>query len=105
MSTFLQAPSASDGPLIDRLAVSPREAALLLGTGHDTVYKLLATGQIASVRLPRRRLIPVAELRRFLAENATASWEPTSWRAPAAPDGAEAAPEAPEAPETVPPPQ
>ncbi len=50
------------------LAVSPREAAVYLGVGHDAVYQLLNQGRIRLVKLSRRRLIPMSELERFLAE-------------------------------------
>jgi excisionase family DNA binding protein len=48
------------------LAVSPRRAAAYLGVGHDAVYRLLNEGRLRSVKLGRRRLIPVSELERFL---------------------------------------
>jgi excisionase family DNA binding protein len=50
------------------LAVSPRKAARYLDVGHDAIYQLLGQGRIRSVKLGRRRLIPVSELERFLAE-------------------------------------
>lgn len=64
-------PARSDaGLLSERLAVSPREAAELLGVGADMVYELLNAGKLRSVALTQRRdgkvgrrLIPV-KLRR-----------------------------------------
>lgn len=50
------------------LALSPRRAAECLGVGHDAVYQLLNEGRLRSVKLGRRRLIPVSELERFLSE-------------------------------------
>jgi excisionase family DNA binding protein len=50
------------------LAVSPRKAALCLDVGHDAIYQLLNEGRLRSVKLGRRRLIPVSELERFLAD-------------------------------------
>lgn len=50
------------------LAVSPRAAAQQLGVGHDAIYTLLYQGRIRSVKLGRRRLIPISELERFLVE-------------------------------------
>jgi excisionase family DNA binding protein len=50
------------------LAVSPRRAAQYLGVGHDTIYQLLNQGRLRSVKLGRRRLIPLSELERFLAD-------------------------------------
>lgn len=53
------------------LAVSPRRAAVLLDIGHDLVYELVYAGRLRSVKVGRRRLIPVAELNRFLSEEAS----------------------------------
>jgi excisionase family DNA binding protein len=50
------------------LAVSPRKAARYLDVGHDAIYQLLGQGRLRSVKLGRRRLIPLSELERFLAE-------------------------------------
>lgn len=52
------------------LAVSPRQAAVFLNVGHDLVYQLLYSGRIRSVKLGRRRLIPVSDLVRFLEQEA-----------------------------------
>jgi excisionase family DNA binding protein len=54
--------------VLARLAVSPREAAKYLGVGHDAIYQLLNQGRVRSVKLGRRRLIPMSELERFLAD-------------------------------------
>jgi excisionase family DNA binding protein len=50
------------------LAVSPRKAAKYLDVGHDAIYQLLHEGRLRSVKLGRRRLIPLSELERFLAD-------------------------------------
>ncbi len=55
-------------PPVQPLAVSPRVAARYLDVGHDAIYRLLGEGRLRSVKLGRRRLIPVVELERFLAE-------------------------------------
>jgi excisionase family DNA binding protein len=55
-------------PPVRPLAVSPRVAARYLDVGHDAIYRLLGEGRLRSVKLGRRRLIPVVELERFLAE-------------------------------------
>ena len=49
-------------------AVSPRVAAHYLDVGHDAIYRLLGEGRLRSVKLGRRRPVPVVELERFLAE-------------------------------------
>jgi excisionase family DNA binding protein len=54
------------GTVLVPLAVSPRHAARYLGVGHDAIYQLLNQGRLRSVRLGRRRLIPMSELQRFL---------------------------------------
>ncbi|MHB1534145.1 MAG: hypothetical protein ACYC1D_05945 [Acidimicrobiales bacterium] len=50
----------TETPTVSPLAVSPRKAAQYLDVGHDAIIK--------SVKLGRRRLIPVVELERFLAD-------------------------------------
>jgi len=50
------------------LAVSPRKAARYLDVGHDAIYQLLNQGRLRSVKLGRRRLIPMSELQRFLSD-------------------------------------
>lgn len=41
------------------------EAAEVLGVGRSTAFDLVASGQLASVRVGRRRLVPVSALREF----------------------------------------
>lgn len=50
----------------DRLAVSPREAARLLGVSVPTIYELLGSGRVHSVKVGTRRLVSVAALRAFV---------------------------------------
>jgi excisionase family DNA binding protein len=59
--------------LADRLAVSPRQAALLLGLSHATVYQLINAGTLHSVKVGARRLISTSELRRWLDQSSGAS--------------------------------
>jgi excisionase family DNA binding protein len=42
----------------ERLALTVDEAAALLGISRDLVYDLVATGQLPSIRLGRRIVIP-----------------------------------------------
>ena len=55
------------------LALRPREAAASIGISPRTLDRLIAEGRIRSVKLgpsaASARLIPVAELQRFLAEH------------------------------------
>jgi len=50
---------------------SATEAAVRLGVGRTTLYALLASGQLGSVSIGRRRLIPDSELERFIADRIT----------------------------------
>jgi hypothetical protein len=52
---------SDDGALL----VSSARGRLALGIGRSKMAELLATGEIKSVLIGRRRLIPVAELRRI----------------------------------------
>jgi excisionase family DNA binding protein len=49
-----------------KLLVTIREAAFALSLGRTYLYRLLATGQIFSIKLGARRLIPVAALQEFV---------------------------------------
>lgn len=54
-----------------RLAVSPAEAAQMLGLGRTKFYELLAANEINSVKIGARRLIRVAELEAWLKAKET----------------------------------
>lgn len=56
----------------DRIALTVEEAAQRLGLTRKALYAHLAAGHIPSVRLGRRRLIPVAALEKWLTEQTTA---------------------------------
>ncbi|PWU44510.1 excisionase [Micromonospora globispora] len=47
-------------------SVRPAEAAALLGVCRDTVYVLMRSGRLRSVKLGRARLIPVASIEELL---------------------------------------
>lgn len=53
------------------------DAAKSLGIGRSTVFELIKSGELASVRIGRRRLVPVAGVRdyaqRLQAESAAAA--------------------------------
>jgi excisionase family DNA binding protein len=57
----------SDGETHSPLLLSVAEVALLLRIHRTTVYDLLATGELRSTTLGRRRLIPRAALEEFVA--------------------------------------
>lgn len=50
-----------------RAAFSPAEVATVFGVSRSSIYEAIRRGELRSVRLGGRRLIPVAEIRRVLA--------------------------------------
>ena len=78
----------SDGESHGPLLLSVSEVALLLGIHRTTVYHLLATGELRSTTLGRRRLIPRAALEEFVALlDRRAQREAAEHRAVARPSG------------------
>lgn len=57
---------------MDELLVCVEEAARRLGVGRSAMYELLASGQIARVKIGRRTLVPVQELRAWVDRNVLA---------------------------------
>jgi excisionase family DNA binding protein len=51
----------------DPKCVRPAEAAALLGVSRDTVYVLLRSGRLRSIKAGRARLIPLAAIDEFLS--------------------------------------
>lgn len=51
---------------VPRHAYSLDEAAQSLGISRRTVYELMARGQLSTITLGRRRLVPVGELERLV---------------------------------------
>jgi excisionase family DNA binding protein len=49
-----------------RLTVTVEEAAKILGIGRGLAYEAIRTGQIKSVRIGRRILVPLAPLQKML---------------------------------------
>ena len=56
------------GDLADRLSVSPAEAVKLTGLSRSTIYNLLLSGELHSVTVGSRRLIPTSALRKLVGE-------------------------------------
>jgi len=52
---------------MEKKSVRPAEAAELLGICRDTVYVLMRSGQLRSVRAGRARLIPVSAIDELLS--------------------------------------
>jgi excisionase family DNA binding protein len=53
-----RAPRRADVPLAERVALSVEEAGALLGISRDLAYDLVARGELPSVRLGRRLVVP-----------------------------------------------
>ena len=61
-----QEPLESNSPLLaGRLTVTVDEAAKLLGIGRTLAYEAVRVGDLPTIRIGRRILIPVAELIRL----------------------------------------
>lgn len=48
-------------------SVRPDEAAKMIGVGRDTVYTLMRSGRLRSIKVGRIRLIPVAAIDELLS--------------------------------------
>lgn len=57
-----------DDEVPQRLLVSVSEAAELLGLGRTKTWALVRAGELRSVRVGKRVLVPVRELERFVRE-------------------------------------
>lgn len=64
---------AAGGQPVERLALTPTEAAKALGIGRTLVYELLAAGKLPGRRLNDRWIVPVDALRAWLSESQDAS--------------------------------
>ncbi len=53
---------------MDKLLVTPEEAADALGVGRSTIYDLMRLKILPSVKLGRARRIPVAALREWVSK-------------------------------------
>jgi excisionase family DNA binding protein len=51
----------------DRLTTTVEEAAALLGIGRNTAYEAVRRGEIPTIKIGRRLLVPRAALDRMLA--------------------------------------
>jgi len=57
----------------EQLAVSPTEAARLAGVGRTFLYEAISSGALKSIKIRKRRLIAIDELRAWLSSHAVAS--------------------------------
>lgn len=53
---------------LEPLAVDIPKACRLTGLGRSKLYELLSAGEIPSVKVGKRRVVPVASLRQWLAK-------------------------------------
>ena len=51
---------------MDKLLLSPEEAAELLGVARSTIYDLMRMKILASVKVGRYRKVPVSQLRAYV---------------------------------------
>jgi excisionase family DNA binding protein len=51
---------------VDKLLMSPEEAAELLRVGRSTVYDLMRSRQLVSIKIGRRRLIPAGAVTAYI---------------------------------------
>lgn len=52
---------------MDKLLLTPEEAAQALGIGRSKVYELLAGGRLTSVKIGTCRRVPAEALRQYVA--------------------------------------
>ena len=57
---------------MDILAISVNDTAKALGIGRSTVYALMKTGQLESIKLGRRTLLTTASVKRLARTQASA---------------------------------
>lgn len=58
-----------------RIAVSVSEAASLIGVSRSSIYPRLLSGEVPSVVVGKRRLVPIAALREWLDSQLAAQAE------------------------------
>jgi excisionase family DNA binding protein len=69
LAALLAAAQAADTTMV---ALTVEEAARRLGVGRTTMYALVASGQVQSVRIGRLRRIPAEALAAYLAAHSQA---------------------------------
>src|SRR5687767_12483443 len=70
VAAIRQAHRTQEPEVTGKLFYSVREACVALGIGRSFLYELLARNELPSVVLGRRRLIPVAALEQWAAQQA-----------------------------------
>ncbi|MBW7905312.1 MAG: helix-turn-helix domain-containing protein [Phycisphaerae bacterium] len=64
------APASDDASAPPRLALRPKDAAKALGVGERLLWSMTNRGEIPHIKLGKCVLYPVAELERWLSEQA-----------------------------------
>ena len=62
---------------MEKLLLRPNEAAELLGVGRSTIYALLASGDVPSVRVGRSVRLPLEAVRQWVAARAAGTLQDT----------------------------
>lgn len=57
---------------MEKLLLTPSEAADLLGVGRSKVYRLLATGELPGIRVGHAVRVPLEDLRRWVRDRSGA---------------------------------
>ena len=65
--------TAKTGETLPRLAYTMRETAEIIGVSYITVHRLLKRGKLRASNAIRNKVIPLAEIERFLRESIKAS--------------------------------
>ena len=60
-------PVPKPAPVVPSLLLSVEQAAVALGISRRPLYPILMRGEIRSVLIGRRRLVPVAEIEAYIA--------------------------------------
>ena len=61
---------------MEKLAVSVKDGAQLIGLGRDMLYQLVLSGDIPSFKVGTRRLISVAALREYVEQRTAEARSP-----------------------------
>lgn len=69
---------------MDKMLLTPTEAAQVLGVGRSKVYELIRSGALGSVRIDSCRRIPVDDLTSLVARLRADKLHDAGWPQPAA---------------------
>jgi excisionase family DNA binding protein len=69
---------------IEKIGYSVEEAVTAMGVGRTTVYELIGSGELESIKVGRRRVIPADSIRAYFDSRRAASHDGGRHAAPAA---------------------